>query len=84
MKRTRRCDARCHNAKGKRCTCICGGRYHGIMQKTDRLLFDDIEAEKLRKPSNAEADQFVEEFKARIKAEGIEELKKNTGEHSSE
>jgi hypothetical protein len=24
-----RCDAHCHNAKGPRCTCICGGRFHG-------------------------------------------------------
>jgi len=25
----RRCDAVCHSAKGSKCTCICGGRYHG-------------------------------------------------------
>lgn len=44
MKRVRRCDSRCHNAKGKRCTCICGGRYHGInAKKADKLLFDDLE-----------------------------------------
>lgn len=24
-----RCDARCYNAKGKKCTCICGGLNHG-------------------------------------------------------
>lgn len=24
-----RCDATCHNAGGKRCACICGGRLHG-------------------------------------------------------
>ena len=24
-----RCDARCHNAKGAKCTCCCGGHYHG-------------------------------------------------------
>lgn len=29
MARTRRCDSRCHNAKGKRCGCICGGFFHG-------------------------------------------------------
>ena len=27
--RTRRCDARCHGAKGKTCTCVCGGTMHG-------------------------------------------------------
>lgn len=25
-----RCDARCHNAKGAKCTCICGGKNHGV------------------------------------------------------
>jgi len=25
-----RCDARCYNAKGERCRCICGGRNHGV------------------------------------------------------
>ena len=25
----RRCDGVCHQAKGAKCTCICGGRYHG-------------------------------------------------------
>ena len=25
----RRCDSVCHSAKGSKCTCICGGRYHG-------------------------------------------------------
>ena len=24
-----RCDARCYNATGKTCKCICGGRNHG-------------------------------------------------------
>jgi hypothetical protein len=24
-----RCDARCHNATSRHCTCPCGGRYHG-------------------------------------------------------
>lgn len=26
---TRRCDATCHKAKHPKCSCICGGRYHG-------------------------------------------------------
>jgi len=25
-----RCDAKCHNAKGPVCTCICGGKNHGV------------------------------------------------------
>ena len=27
---TRSCSARCHDAKGKRCNCICGGMLHGV------------------------------------------------------
>ena len=26
---TGRCDARCYNAKGKKCDCVCGGDNHG-------------------------------------------------------
>lgn len=26
----RRCDSRCHNAKGTQCNCWCNGRYHGM------------------------------------------------------
>ncbi len=26
----RRCDSRCYDAKGERCTCVCGGRNHGV------------------------------------------------------
>lgn len=26
---TRRCDSRCYNAKGGKCTCCCGGMNHG-------------------------------------------------------
>lgn len=25
-----RCDARCYNAKGPDCDCICGGKNHGV------------------------------------------------------
>ncbi|MBA7612242.1 hypothetical protein ES703_19478 [subsurface metagenome] len=25
-----RCDARCYNAKGHRCICVCGGYNHGV------------------------------------------------------
>ncbi len=24
-----RCNSRCHNARGYKCKCICGGHYHG-------------------------------------------------------
>ena len=41
----RRCDAVCHRAKGTKCECVCGGRFHGIGDEaaenvTDRELND--------------------------------------------
>ena len=32
-----RCDATCHTAHGSKCTCICGGRYHGSSVRADML-----------------------------------------------
>jgi len=29
MGKVRRCDKRCHEARGARCTCWCGGFFHG-------------------------------------------------------
>ncbi len=29
MGKVRRCDKRCHTAKGTRCKCWCGGFFHG-------------------------------------------------------
>lgn len=29
MGKVRRCGARCHNARGSRCRCWCGGFFHG-------------------------------------------------------
>lgn len=37
-----RCDARCHNAKRKRCNCCCGGHYHGAAR--DGTLGEKVEA----------------------------------------
>lgn len=36
---TQRCDARCYNAKGGKCACICGGRNHsaGIEKALDNV-----------------------------------------------
>ena len=39
---TRRCDAICHYAKGSVCTCICGGKYHGLRGKAQGQLRLDL------------------------------------------
>ena len=49
MGKIRRCGSRCHNAKGSRCKCWCGGFFHGkdgagavnreaLARNTDRVL----------------------------------------------
>ena len=44
MGKIKKCDSRCHNAKGKRCKCWCEGRYHGLGNEKANELFDrDLE-----------------------------------------
>jgi len=38
---TRRCDGTCHSARKPKCSCICGGRYHGAGQKAQEMLTQD-------------------------------------------
>lgn len=39
----RRCDARCHEARGKACVCVCDGHYHGARGQAGRLLAYDVQ-----------------------------------------
>ncbi len=36
MGKVRRCDKRCHTAKGTRCRCWCGGFFHGTQGAANR------------------------------------------------
>ena len=36
MSARRRCDDRCHKAKGDRCGCWCGGTFHGSVGAVNR------------------------------------------------
>ena len=42
---TRRCNATCHNARGDKCECICGGKLHGTgvtaLELVDQLTFEE-------------------------------------------
>lgn len=39
-----RCDARCHKAYHRKCSCVCGGRYHGVgtSKRAEELLTEDL------------------------------------------
>ena len=39
MGKIRRCDSRCHNAKGAKCKCWCGGTFHGTAGNENRETF---------------------------------------------
>ena len=51
-----RCDARCHDAKGDVCRCICGGRFHGKgFAQAQHELTDEVHAELLLEAGKAGA-----------------------------
>jgi len=57
----RTCSATCHNAKGSRCRCVCGGRYHGAAHRpggVEQAVRDTWE-------------EAIQEAEARAKAEGL-------------
>jgi len=45
----RRCDAKCYNAKGEKCTCVCDGINHGVgiehAYKNTQEMFEALEIE---------------------------------------
>lgn len=41
MGRVRRCDRRCHQAKGIRCRCWCGGAFHGSAGAANRVAVQE-------------------------------------------
>ena len=55
--RKRQCNSRCHSAKGPKCTCICGGKFHGSARNG---TFEQ-KVEELRKPIQEMIDQATED-----------------------
>ncbi len=49
MARIRRCDSRCHHAKGTRCACWCGGTFHGSTGAAKREALADQRKEEAEK-----------------------------------
>ncbi|MDD5501579.1 MAG: hypothetical protein PHH57_07900 [Candidatus Omnitrophica bacterium] len=47
MGKVRRCDKRCHTAKGTRCKCWCDGFFHGSAGATNRSALAQGAAELL-------------------------------------
>ncbi len=43
---TRRCDDNCHHARGSKCGCICGGKFHGAKvvstKETERKELEEL------------------------------------------
>ena len=43
-----RCDARCYDAKGPDCNCICGGANHGVGEKIAREDCSELSDDELK------------------------------------
>ncbi len=41
MRKVRKCDSRCHNAKHSRCKCWCGGAFHGVAGANNRQSVEE-------------------------------------------
>jgi len=41
MGKVRKCNVRCHTARGKRCKCWCGGAFHGANGADNRQMLGD-------------------------------------------
>ena len=54
---TRRCDAACHQAKGKECNCVCAGRFHG---RADAAEADWQEIAEVREQLDLEGHESVQ------------------------
>jgi hypothetical protein len=60
---TRRCDDNCHHARGSKCGCICGGKFHGAnvvsTKETERKELEELIAKstvKKAEPARVLAD----------------------------
>lgn len=49
----RRCDAKCHNAKGSECNCICEGALHGKGEKAALEILREKYGFMLNEPEGA-------------------------------
>jgi len=50
--RTKRCDARCYNAQGQKCSCICNGKNHGLGLRQAIINFQNSHALDPKLPMN--------------------------------
>lgn len=67
----RKCDSRCHNAKGKVCKCWCGGAFHGIGEERASMLYSARELE----------DEWEDDY---YEGQGVDFLKKGVFVHKEE
>ena len=64
MGKVRRCNERCHNAKGTRCKCWCGGAFHGSAGVENRAALtqgveDKLDQHGFKKGETAYIEQKV-------------------------
>jgi len=72
MGRIRRCDSRCHHAKGTRCKCWCGGAFHGSAGADNRAALgqgvdDQLEQHGFKKGETA----YIEQKRMPVEVESV-------------
>ena len=70
-KRIRRCDDRCHHARGSKCKCICQGFFHGSAGADNRAALgqgvdDQLEQHGFKKGETA----YIEQKKMCMEVDG--------------
>jgi len=64
MGRVRRCDSRCHHAKGTHCACWCGGAFHGSAGAANRAALAEGAGDMLERNGFRKGETMYIERKA--------------------
>ena len=72
MGKVRRCNDRCHNAKGTRCACWCGGHFHGSAGASARAaLAQGVEGELEQNGFKKGETAYIEQKELPLEAESV-------------
>ena len=72
MGRVRKCDKRCHNAKGTRCACWCGGFFHGTAGAANRAALAGGGVELLERNGFKKGETaYIEQKKLPLEVESV-------------
>lgn len=72
MGRVRRCDSRCHNARGTRCKCWCNSAFHGAGGAANRAALQEGVTDSLKEHGFKEGETaYIEQKEIPVEVPGI-------------